>query len=277
MLTCAWSSRIDLWPKQFNVYLTRQSCRLSDIQAWLRTHGTPLCMFMPDRHGSGPASQSNDANFRQLARTMMDNQVVSTVSYFTGVSNSTHSNNPRSVWRLGMIPIVPWALVFSFYRRHPPRVCLWARYSSTSHFRTSSSTMHLTRRPLFRPDCPLRTLILRHSPLLPPASARPPSARPRGRCLPAHSAFIRRSMTMLLINTLRSRRPTGRSLLSPSHASRRATLRSIGRTSKTPQMDPATHLRALRTAALSQALTLSTNNPFLLFFRFSRLLSLILF
>lgn len=101
MLTCAWSSRIDLWPKQFNVYLTRQSCRLSDIQAWLRTHGTPLCMFMPDRHGSGPASQSNDASFRQLARTMMDNQVVSTVCYCTGVSVRLTRVTPQ-------ICVAPW-------------------------------------------------------------------------------------------------------------------------------------------------------------------------
>ena len=81
MLTCAWSSRIDLWPKQFNVFLTRQSCRLSDIHAWLRTHGTPLCMFMPDRHGNATVTQNNDANFRQLARTMMTHQVVSLVVY----------------------------------------------------------------------------------------------------------------------------------------------------------------------------------------------------
>lgn len=158
-----------------------------------------------------------------------------------------------------MIPTVPWALVFSFCRRRPPRACLWARYSSTSRFRTSSSTMHRTPRPPSRPDCPLLTPTLKHSQLLPPVSVRPPSARPRGLCLRAHSAFIRRNTTTLLINTRRNRRPTGRSLLFPSHASRRATLRSIGRTLKTPPMDPATHLRGPHTAALSQAPALSTN------------------
>jgi len=65
-------SRVELWPKHFNIYVTRQTCRLSDIQAYIRTHPQPLCMFMPDRHGGS----SNEANFRTLARTMTENQMI---------------------------------------------------------------------------------------------------------------------------------------------------------------------------------------------------------
>ncbi|KLO13721.1 hypothetical protein SCHPADRAFT_349891 [Schizopora paradoxa] len=65
-------NRVELWPKHFNIYVTRQTCRLSDIQAYIRTNPQPLCMFMPDRHGGS----QNEANFRTLARTMTENQMI---------------------------------------------------------------------------------------------------------------------------------------------------------------------------------------------------------
>ncbi|KAH8106538.1 hypothetical protein DFH11DRAFT_1227426 [Phellopilus nigrolimitatus] len=70
------NSRTDLWPKHFDVHLTEQSCRLTDIQAWVRRHDLPLCMFMPDRHATGPDTQENESHFRSLARVMVENQVV---------------------------------------------------------------------------------------------------------------------------------------------------------------------------------------------------------
>ncbi|THH03416.1 hypothetical protein EW145_g6278 [Phellinidium pouzarii] len=69
-------NQTDLWPKHFNVYLTQQSCRLSDIQAWVRRHDVPLCMFMPDRHATGPDALGNETHFRSLARIMIENQMV---------------------------------------------------------------------------------------------------------------------------------------------------------------------------------------------------------
>ncbi|KAI5118494.1 hypothetical protein M0805_003525 [Coniferiporia weirii] len=69
-------NQTDLWPKQFNVQLTQQSCRLSDIQAWVRRHDVPLCMLMPDRHATGPDARGNETHFRSLSRVMIENQMV---------------------------------------------------------------------------------------------------------------------------------------------------------------------------------------------------------
>lgn len=107
-LTLSWSSRPELWPKQLHVYLTRQSCRLSDIQAFVRSHATPLCMLMPDRSASGPEAIGNEASFRALSRLMMDNQAVSLLVD----SKIPMLNNPvRSVLPHGVTSRALWVRV----------------------------------------------------------------------------------------------------------------------------------------------------------------------
>ena len=75
------SSRIDLWPSQLYIYMTRERSTLNDFQAWVRRHAPPICTFLPDRIQEPNAIGSNPHNFASLSRILLLNQMVRTLRF----------------------------------------------------------------------------------------------------------------------------------------------------------------------------------------------------
>ncbi|TDL18797.1 hypothetical protein BD410DRAFT_792982 [Rickenella mellea] len=74
-------NRMEAWPTNLAMYFSRRSCRLSDLQEWVRRHKPPLCMFMPDRLTDSSASKANESKFRTLAKLMMDSHAVALIPW----------------------------------------------------------------------------------------------------------------------------------------------------------------------------------------------------
>ncbi|KIM91709.1 hypothetical protein PILCRDRAFT_822 [Piloderma croceum F 1598] len=95
-------SRIDLWPSQFYIYMTRDRSTLHDFQAWVRRHAPPICTFLPDRIGEPNATGANQRSFASLSRILLLNQMVAIAPWAASARlpgagvvlyPSQHSNN----------------------------------------------------------------------------------------------------------------------------------------------------------------------------------------
>ena len=73
---CA-SSRMDLWPRRLLVYLNARRVAHNDIKAWTKRFTPPVCTLMPDKLPDPAANALNQANFANLSRMLLENQMVS--------------------------------------------------------------------------------------------------------------------------------------------------------------------------------------------------------
>jgi hypothetical protein len=76
---CA-SSRMDLWPRRLLVYLNARRVAHNDIKAWTKRFTPPVCALMPDKLPDPAANALNQANFANLSRMLLENQMVSSKS-----------------------------------------------------------------------------------------------------------------------------------------------------------------------------------------------------
>ena len=77
---CA-SSRMDLWPRRFLVYLNARRVAHNDIKAWTKRFTPPVCTLMPDKLPDPAANALNQANFANLSRMLLENQMVSSKAH----------------------------------------------------------------------------------------------------------------------------------------------------------------------------------------------------
>jgi hypothetical protein len=70
-------SRMDLWPRRFYVYLGARRTPHDDIKAWVKRYAPPICSLMADKLPDPAANALNHANFANLSRMLLDNQIVS--------------------------------------------------------------------------------------------------------------------------------------------------------------------------------------------------------
>jgi hypothetical protein len=68
---------MDLWPRRFYVYLGARRAPHNDVKAWVQRYTPPLCALMPDRLPDPAANTANQANFANLSRMLLENQMVS--------------------------------------------------------------------------------------------------------------------------------------------------------------------------------------------------------
>jgi hypothetical protein len=67
---------MDLWPRRFYVYLGGRRAPHNDVKTWVKRCNQPICALMPDRLPDPTANAVNQANFANLSRMLLDNQLV---------------------------------------------------------------------------------------------------------------------------------------------------------------------------------------------------------
>ncbi|KZP33870.1 hypothetical protein FIBSPDRAFT_705601, partial [Athelia psychrophila] len=80
----AGENRVDLWPTQLFVYMTRDRSTLSTFRSWVKRHAPPVCTFMPDRIRDPHSSAVNQKNFGSLSRILLLNQTVAIAPWNPG-------------------------------------------------------------------------------------------------------------------------------------------------------------------------------------------------
>ena len=68
---------MDLWPRRLLVYLNARRVAHNDIKAWTKRFTPPVCALMPDKLPDPAANALNQANFANLSRMLLENQMVS--------------------------------------------------------------------------------------------------------------------------------------------------------------------------------------------------------
>ncbi|KAH9050276.1 hypothetical protein EDB84DRAFT_595158 [Lactarius hengduanensis] len=69
-------SRMDLWPRRLIVYLNARRVAHDDIKAWTKRYTPPVCALMPDKLPDPAANALNQANFANLSRMLLENQML---------------------------------------------------------------------------------------------------------------------------------------------------------------------------------------------------------
>jgi len=73
---------MDLWPRRFYVYLGAGRTPHNEVEGWVKRYAPPICALMPDKLPDPAANALNQANFANLSRMLLDNQIVSFSSWF---------------------------------------------------------------------------------------------------------------------------------------------------------------------------------------------------
>jgi hypothetical protein len=68
---------MDLWPRRFNVFMSARRVQHNDVKAWVKRYTPPVCALMPDNLSDPAANAVNQANFSNLCRMLLENQMVS--------------------------------------------------------------------------------------------------------------------------------------------------------------------------------------------------------
>lgn len=68
---------MDLWPRSFYVYLGAGRTPHNEVKGWVKRYAPPICALMPDKLPDPAANALNQANFANLSRMLLDNQIVS--------------------------------------------------------------------------------------------------------------------------------------------------------------------------------------------------------
>jgi hypothetical protein len=68
---------MDLWPRRFNVFMSARRVQHNDVKAWVQRYTPPVCALMPDKLSDPAANAVNQANFSNLCRMLLENQMVS--------------------------------------------------------------------------------------------------------------------------------------------------------------------------------------------------------
>jgi hypothetical protein len=68
---------MDLWPRRFYVYLGAGRTPHNEVKGWVKRYAPPICALMPDKLPDSAANALNQANFANLSRMLLDNQIVS--------------------------------------------------------------------------------------------------------------------------------------------------------------------------------------------------------
>jgi hypothetical protein len=71
---------MDLWPRRFNVFLSARRVQHNDVKTWVKRYTPPVCALMPDKLSDPAANAVNQANFANLCRMLLENQMVSSPS-----------------------------------------------------------------------------------------------------------------------------------------------------------------------------------------------------
>lgn len=69
-------SRMDLWPRRFYVYLGAGRTPHNEVKGWVKRYAPPICALMPDKLPDPAANALNQANFANLSRMLLDNQIL---------------------------------------------------------------------------------------------------------------------------------------------------------------------------------------------------------
>ncbi|KAI0266564.1 hypothetical protein BC834DRAFT_823874 [Gloeopeniophorella convolvens] len=69
-------NRMELWPRRLYVYLGARRVAHNDVKAWVKRYNPPICALMPDKHPDPATNAANQANFANLSRLLLDNQIV---------------------------------------------------------------------------------------------------------------------------------------------------------------------------------------------------------
>jgi hypothetical protein len=73
---------MDLWPRRFYVYLGARRTPHNDIKAWVKRYAPPISALMADKLPDPAANTLNQANFANLSRMLLENQIVSLSACF---------------------------------------------------------------------------------------------------------------------------------------------------------------------------------------------------
>ncbi len=101
---------MDLWPRRLIVYLNAHRVAHNDIKAWIKRYTPPVCALMPDKLSDPAANALNQANFANLSRMLLENQMV-----------SFQARNAWSVYE-GLISVSRWLWPLGVKRAHQAQV-----------------------------------------------------------------------------------------------------------------------------------------------------------
>ena len=83
---------MDLWPRRFYVYLGAGRTPHNEVKGWAKRYAPPVCALMPDMVPDPAVNALNQANFTDLSRMLLDNQIVRFFACFSEFSSGAHSN-----------------------------------------------------------------------------------------------------------------------------------------------------------------------------------------
>jgi hypothetical protein len=68
---------MDLWPRRYNVFMSARRVQHNDVKAWVKRYTPPFCALMPDKLSDPAANAVNQADFSNLCRMLLEDQMVS--------------------------------------------------------------------------------------------------------------------------------------------------------------------------------------------------------
>lgn len=95
---------MDHWPRRFYVYLGARRAHHNDIKAWVKQRNQPICALMPDRLPDPTTNAVNQANFANLSRMLLDNQLVRSPGHVLDSQRSLHSQIAMAPWGPDNLP-----------------------------------------------------------------------------------------------------------------------------------------------------------------------------
>ena len=77
-----FTSRMDLWPGRFYLYLGSRLTLHTDIQARVERYSSPICALVADQLPDPVANVLNQAAFNNLNYMLLDHEIVSRSFHF---------------------------------------------------------------------------------------------------------------------------------------------------------------------------------------------------
>ncbi|KAI0300600.1 hypothetical protein B0F90DRAFT_1817641 [Multifurca ochricompacta] len=143
-------SRMELWPRRLYVYLGARRVPHNDIKSWVKRYTPPICALMPDKLPDPAANTLNQANFANLSRMLLDNQIVAMAPWnqdnLPGAGIMIYPTSSTVSLLVGAIflsgPFPEFAVYQQSGRANPPNAAL----AQTSHHQFSYGGQHSSGR-----------------------------------------------------------------------------------------------------------------------------------
>jgi len=118
-------SRMDLWPRRFYVYLGAGRTPHNEVKGWVKRYTPPICALMPDKLPDSAANALNQANFANLCRMLLDNQILALAPWgldnLPGAGMMIYPTSSSSSLLVGAVFLSGPFPEFAAYQQQPAR------------------------------------------------------------------------------------------------------------------------------------------------------------